>query len=106
MCDYACQSDSNLVARFLSVTGQLITPRVNRGVGGCNSDWDEIISEEDKFLLKLGFIKIIYLCTQPSTFLSLYNVKKRNTHQTFKGLYFLQNQYYCFCTKNGLKNVE
>ena len=76
MCDYACQSDSNLVARFLSVTGQLITPRVNRGVGGCNSDWDEIISEEDKFLLKLGFIKIIYLCTQPSTFLSLCNVKK------------------------------
>ena len=49
MCDYACQSDSNLVARFLSVTGQLITPRVNRGVGGCNSNWDEIISEEDEF---------------------------------------------------------
>ena len=45
MCDYACQSDSNLVARFLSVTGQLITPRVNRGVGGCNSNWDEMISE-------------------------------------------------------------
>ena len=65
MCDYACQSDSNLVARFLSVTGQLITPRVNRGVGGCNSDWNETISE-DEFLLKMVFIKIIYLCTQLS----------------------------------------
>ena len=61
MCDYACQSDSNLVARFLSVTGQLITPRVNRGVGGCNSDWDEIISE-GAFLLESDRKKRIRKC--------------------------------------------